>query len=80
MSIKLTDKFVAYLIVFLGFGLAFAGSITPHFGTGHRLDVPQLILGAIPYCIYGVLTPYLRGLQLIGLGVAVLVIHGLMLF
>ena len=67
-------RVVAFLIVALGVALSFAGAVRPHFGSFH-LHAGLLILGMIPYLLYAVLTQFLKGGLLVGIGVLILLTH-----
>jgi hypothetical protein len=51
---------IAYTIIIAGVVLSLWIAVVPHFDAGHRLDVYLLLLGLLPYLIYGVLTAVLH--------------------
>ena len=51
---------IAYIIITIGVVLSLWIAVVPHFDAGHRLDVYLLLLGLLPYFIYGVLTAVLH--------------------
>jgi hypothetical protein len=66
---------LAYLVVSLGASLAFAVAIVPFYEAGHRLALDLLLLGLLPYIVYGAFTGVVRGPALAVAGVLLLAIE-----
>ena len=52
---------LGYLLLAAGGLLAFVSALVPHFDAGHRLMVSVLLTGLLPYLVFGLALPYLRG-------------------
>lgn len=61
MDIQSFLRPLTYLLVVGGCLLAFVAALVPHFGAGHRLMVSVLLTGLLPYLVFGLALPYLRG-------------------
>ncbi len=55
----------AYLIITLGVMLAFAAAVVPHYDAGYTLLLSVLIIGLLPYIVYGLFTDIVRGWPLL---------------
>lgn len=55
----------AYAIIVLGGVLAFATAVTPFYSTGYSLRVDILLIGLLPYVVYGLCTDVVRGWALL---------------
>jgi hypothetical protein len=65
----------AIAIIIGGIALSFAAAVVPHFNSAFRLDPLLLVVGILPYAIYGVLAYFLRGRARLASGGAVLGLH-----
>lgn len=62
----------AYLVVTAGVILAFATAVVPHYTAGHRLLFDVLLIGLLPYLVYGASVTVVRGWPLPVAGALVL--------
>lgn len=62
----------AYAIIMLGCVLAFATAVTPFYGAGYSLRVDILLIGLLPYVVYGLCTDVVRGWALLIAGALLL--------
>ena len=74
MRKDLDFRLFSYLIVALGCALAFAAAVVPHYGAGHTLHVGVLLVGLLPYLVYGALSEVVRGWALAFAGALILAI------
>jgi hypothetical protein len=51
----------AYLVVTAGVILAFATAVVPHYTAGHVLLFDVLLIGLLPYVVYGAFVTIVRG-------------------
>lgn len=51
----------AYLIITLGAMLAFAAAVVPYYDAGYTLLLTVLLVGLLPYIVYGLFTDIVRG-------------------
>jgi hypothetical protein len=61
-----------FAVLALGVALAFLTALVPHYDAGHRLAVDVLMVGLLPYLLYGMSFDYLDGWRLVLPGAAVL--------
>jgi hypothetical protein len=61
MDIQSVLRPLTYLLLVSGCPLAFISALVPHFDTGHRLMLSVLLTGLLPYLVFGLALPYLRG-------------------
>ena len=59
-------------VISFGIIVAFITSVMSHYATSHRLAVDVLMIGLIPYVLYGILSQYIQGYKLLVIGVLVL--------
>jgi len=62
----------AYVIIILGGILSFAAAVTPFYGAGYTLRVDILLIGLLPYVVYGLCTDVVRGWALLIAGALLL--------
>lgn len=55
----------AYVVIVLGGVLSFATAVTPFYGAGYTLRVDILLIGLLPYVVYGLCTDVVRGWTLL---------------
>lgn len=67
-----------YLIIFVGTILSLISAFVPHFDAGYRLLSLVFITGMLPYAVYGIAVPLLRGTLVILVGVIIVVAHSLL--
>lgn len=80
METRTLQRNLAYAVIVLGAGLAFAAAVVPHFTAGYRFLPGVLMSGLLPYLAYGLAVPLLRtrlttlaGIILLGLHAALVV-------
>ena len=74
MEDELDLRPMAYIIIVLGCGLAFATAVVPHYTAGHKLLVDILLIGLVPYLVYGALTEMLSSWSLVTPGALILAV------
>ena len=62
----------AYLIIGLGGLLTFATAVVPFYNAGDELRVTVLVVGLMPYVVYGLFTDVVRGWPLLIAGALIL--------
>ena len=62
----------AYVVIILGGVLSFATAVTPFYGAGYTLRVDILLIGLLPYVVYGLCTDVVRGWALLIAGALLL--------
>lgn len=74
------QRYLAYIVIAAGLGLAFLSAVVPHYTAGYRLVGGVLLAGLLPYLAYGLAVPLLRtaltsvaGVVLLGLHTALVV-------
>ena len=66
---------LTYLLLVGGCLLAFISALVPHFDAGHRLMVSVLLTGLLPYLVFGLALPYLRGWALLLSALLLVAVH-----
>src|SRR5690606_35406971 len=66
--------------ILLGCGLAFLSAVVPHYDTGYYLMTGVLLTGLLPYLVYALAAALMRGPLVLVAGLAMLVIHGILVF
>lgn len=74
MNTSLDGRLAAYVIILLGFALAFAAAMAPFYTAGYKLETTVLVLLLSPFVIYGSLSESLRGSWLLASGLVLLAI------
>jgi hypothetical protein len=64
-----------YLLLAAGCLLAFLAALVPHFDAGHHLMVSVLLTGLLPYLVFGLALPYLRGWALMLPALLMVAVH-----
>ncbi len=54
-------RLAAYVLVLLGFALAFAAALVPFYGAAYHLKVAVLLAVLTPFVLYAMFTEFLRG-------------------
>jgi hypothetical protein len=67
-------KTFGYAVIAAGLVLSFVSAVVPHY-THHKLLFGVLLVGLLPYLIYGVIVVFLNRTLTIAAGIVVLVIH-----
>ncbi|HYA38158.1 MAG TPA: hypothetical protein VEI74_07835 [Candidatus Methylomirabilis sp.] len=62
----------AYLVIILGGVLSFLIAVTPFYGAGYTLRLDILLMGLLPYVVYGLFTDVVRGWALLIAGALIL--------
>lgn len=62
----------AYFIIALGGVMSFAAAIMPFYGAGYTLRLDILLIGLLPYVVYGLFTDVVRGGALLIAGALIL--------
>ncbi len=62
----------AYFVILLGVVLSFATAVTPFYGAGYTLRIDLLLIGLLPYVVYGLFTDVVRGWALLIAGALLL--------
>lgn len=75
MDLCRLQRILAYAVLALGAGLAFASAVVPHFSAGYRLLPGVLLSGLLPYLVYGLALPLLRGALITASGAALAAMH-----
>ena len=65
---------LAYVVVILGAVISLATAVVPFYDDGHQLLVGVLLVGLMPYLVYGVFAQLVRGWPLLVAGVFLLAI------
>ena len=63
------------LLLILGCLIAFVSAMVPHFDAGYRLMVSVLLTGLLPYLVYAMTLPYLRGWLLAVPALLIVAVH-----
>ena len=69
-----------YLIIMTGLILSLISAMVPHFDAGYRLMVSVFAVGMLPYIVYGVAVPLLRGRLTTIIGLAIVIAHAWLVF
>lgn len=65
MAMQSGLRYGPYWILIAGVCLALVTAVLPHYATGHRLAAELLMVGLLPYFLYGLSTAYLSGWALL---------------
>jgi hypothetical protein len=66
---------LSYMLLVSGCLLALISALVPHFDTGQRLMFSVLLTGLLPYLVFGLALPYLRGWALALPALLMLAVH-----
>jgi hypothetical protein len=80
MNIQSPARLLAYGCIAAGIALAFLSAAVPHYSAGYRLAAGILIAGLLPYLIYGLAVPLLRGTLTAVVGVVLVILHAVLVF
>jgi hypothetical protein len=69
-----------YLIIIIGLTLSLISALVPHFEAGYRLMLSVFVAGMLPYMIYGIAVPLLRGPLTTFTGLVIVVAHAWLVF
>lgn len=69
------SSYAAVLIIIAGCVLGLTSALVPHYNAGYKLMVSVLLAGILPYMVYGIAIPYLRGIILIIPGLLLTATH-----
>ncbi|MGB5456536.1 MAG: hypothetical protein WBO16_20505 [Gammaproteobacteria bacterium] len=64
-----------YLFIMIGLLLSIISALVPHFEAGHTLLISVFAAGMLPYVVYGVAVPLLRGTLTTAVGLMMVVAH-----
>jgi hypothetical protein len=64
-----------YLILLTGLILSLISALVPHFEAGYRLTVSVFVAGMLPYLVYGIAVPLMRGAVTTVTGVIIVLVH-----
>jgi len=64
-----------YLIIIIGLTLSLISALVPHFEAGYRLTLNVFIAGMLPYLVYGIAVPLLRGPLTTIVGLLIVLAH-----
>jgi len=64
-----------YLFILVGIALSVVSALVPHFEAGYRLMLSVLSAGILPYLVYSVAVPLLRGHLTTAVGAVIVVVH-----
>lgn len=73
-------RLLAYGCIAAGIALAFLSAAVPHYTAGYRLATSSLIVGLLPYLIYGLAVPLLRTTLTAVVGVILVILHTILVF
>lgn len=65
----------AWWVIVAGFLLSFVSALVPFYSAGYELLYWVMLAGLLPYLVYGVAAPLLRGGLVLAAGLALLGIH-----
>ena len=69
-----------YLFITIGLLLSLASALVPHFEAGYRLMISVFVAGMLPYMVYGMAVPMLRGTLTSLVGLAIVIVHAWLVF
>ena len=69
-----------YLFITIGLLLSLASALVPHFEAGYRLMISVFVSGMLPYMVYGIAVPVLRGTLTNISGLAIIIMHAWLVF
>ena len=71
---------MGYLVIIIGVLLSFVSALVPHFDAGYRVLFLVFVTGMLPYTIYGIAVPLIRGPLVSAVGVLIVIAHTLLVF
>lgn len=75
MDTSSLPRTLGYSILLLGIALAFVAAVVPHYETGYRLAGGILLIGLLPYLVYGIAVPLLHKPLTVVVGIVLLIAH-----
>ncbi len=69
-----------YLFIVIGLTLSLISALVPHFEAGYRLTLSIFVAGMLPYLIYAIAVPLLRGTLTTGVGLVIVIAHAWLVF
>ena len=69
-----------YLFILIGVVLSAISALVPHFEAGYTLMTSVLVTGMLPYLVYGIAVPLLRGVPTTVAGLVIIVAHAWLVF
>lgn len=69
-----------YLFILIGVVLSTISALVPHFEAGYTLMTSVLVTGMLPYLVYGIAVPLLRGALTSLAGLVIIVAHAWLVF
>ena len=69
-----------YLLLIIGLILSIVSALVPHFEAGYRLMTSVLIVGMVPYFVYGMAMPLSRNILTTIIGLVIVIAHALLVF
>ena len=69
-----------YVLICIGLLLSCIAAFVPHYEAGHKLMASVLFSGMLPYLVYGIAVPLLRGPLTTLNGVVIVVVHAWLVF
>ena len=69
-----------YLFIIIGLTLSLISALVPHFEAGYRLALSVFVAGMLPYLIYAIAVPLLRGTLTTGVGLVIVIAHAWLVF
>ena len=69
-----------YALISIGLILSLISAFVPHFEAGYRLALSVFVAGLLPYMVYGIAVPLLRGSLTTGAGLVIVVAHAWLVF
>ena len=67
-----------YLFLIIGLTLSFISAFVPFFEAGYRLMMSVLIVGMLPYIVYGITVPLARNKVTTIVGLVIVIAHALL--
>jgi len=64
-----------YLFIIIGLTLSLISALVPHFEAGYRLTLSIFVAGMLPYMVYGIAVPLLRGTLTTITGLVIVIAH-----
>lgn len=69
-----------YAFITIGLASSLISAFLPHFDAGYRLALGVFVAGMVPYMVYGIAVPLMRGRLTTGMGLFIVVVHTWLVF
>lgn len=69
-----------YLFIIIGLMLSLVSALVPHFEAGYRLGFSVFVAGMLPYMVYGIAVPFLRGMLTTMVGAVIVIAHAWLVY